>query len=138
MIHRLAILLKKHGAKAALSRKTGISQAALTELCKGTDNLNDRLIKKISEGLGIPAWHLFVDPDDAMPENVKEHMAAYLSLDESGRRSSTTCFSAPAHGMRNPRKITSPKRNNFLVCIPEPAWAYLRTQHTINISIYKL
>src|SRR5665213_3388786 len=82
MIHRLAILLKKHGAKAALSRKTGISQAALTELCKGTDNLNDRLIKKISEGLDIPAWHLFVDPDDAMPENVKEHMAAYLSLDE--------------------------------------------------------
>lgn len=80
MIHRLPELLPKRGDKARLAEAMGISPSIITEICAGEYRLNDDLIKQISEALGVPPWHLFVDPESVYPAKDRAIVVAYYAL----------------------------------------------------------
>jgi transcriptional regulator with XRE-family HTH domain len=84
-IHRLGEILKDRGARKALADAINTSPSVISDLCSGNDRLNDDLIEKIAKALSIPAWHLFVDPEDVYPNEHQKIVSAYLGLSDGLR-----------------------------------------------------
>ena len=80
MIHRLGEILKERGSKIAVANVSGIPASVISDLCSGKDRLNEEHIEKIAKALGIPAWHLFVRPEDVIPPEYLVLMEDYKRL----------------------------------------------------------
>lgn len=85
MIHRLGKILYTRGAKKGLADALGKPPSVISDLCSGKDRINDDLIEEISRALGIPPWHLFVDPETIYPYEHQKIVKAYLSLPKGMR-----------------------------------------------------
>jgi len=71
LIHRLPEIVKEGVFnQARLAERTGIPKSSISELCNGKKDLREDHIHKISKAMGVPAWHLFLDPE-TVPD--KEH-----------------------------------------------------------------
>lgn len=86
-VHRLAKILEKRGAAAALAKAWGKPQSIVSDLCSGKTRINEDHIKEISQILKIPPWHLFIDPNEIYPQKHRKIVAAYMGLPENRRES---------------------------------------------------
>jgi transcriptional regulator with XRE-family HTH domain len=79
-------LRKRHMKQNELADLADMQQSYVNELLNLKKRWNVENLEKISNALDMPAWQLFADPSEVLPQEYLEWADDYARLDKDSRR----------------------------------------------------
>lgn len=108
------ILGEKDWSPYTLSQKTEIASGYLTELlnCNPKRRWNTDMLGKVAAALSVPAWHLFIDPREVIPDDLLVLADRYGKLEGDNKRIVDAMLAAADIEEKTPPKRSVSKKRS--------------------------